>query len=226
MNQLDGKYTGHSIRDLFLKTRSFTATLSYLIEIEKIESIETRKSKFLYLLKAFLHDFNHVYSLSNIVNEKTEIEASAWKTIKLFTDQNDVFSFKNAGMILEQYFSAKKFNELVAWIDSELSRLPPLPKLNAAPIADGGAKPGAEAAPDKEDTDSKETELVPGNLDEDGYFTPVAIAKRYGLATDMVRKRLDKYRKNNDLGWQENANRRPRESMFLYQWRAIKHLFE
>jgi hypothetical protein len=62
--------------------------------------------------------------------------------------------------------------------------------------------------------------------DEKAWFTPDRLVEIYGLKKDALRKRLERYRRNNLNGWKESEDRRPREPKYLYQVQAIKSILK
>jgi hypothetical protein len=64
-------------------------------------------------------------------------------------------------------------------------------------------------------------------LDEHGWYTHSRLAEVFNLGKEALRKRLDRYREQKPLGgWKQNDDRRPRESKYLYQLRAVKVVIE
>ena len=101
-------------------------------------------------------------------------------------------------------------DELRAWFKG-LGQECVEPWVDRAPEArgSGGAKP-------KERKQRKRPRA--GNAREARYMSPAGIARQYGLARDALRRRLDRFRQKSkeEDGWLEQANRKPRESLYLY----------
>ena len=57
----------------------------------------------------------------------------------------------------------------------------------------------------------------------------LSVSELVSLATPAatvgaLRKRLERWRKQHDKGWSERADRRGRESLFLYEWASVKNI--
>jgi hypothetical protein len=120
----------NSIVELFLETRSFAQILLNFEVLNEIKSKAGRQKRLLRLLAVYLKDFVRAYDSADIVNEKSTIMASARRTIELFISQlNSLFS-KDVGDFLAKYFSARKYEKIISWLDSELSEFPSVPNLD------------------------------------------------------------------------------------------------
>lgn len=63
-------------------------------------------------------------------------------------------------------------------------------------------------------------------LDELGWYTYDRLADAFNLGKDALRKRLDRFREHKLDGWKERDDRRPRESKYLYELRAVRPIIE
>lgn len=74
-----------------------------------------------------------------------------------------------------------------------------------------------------------EEEPQPTAVDKPGdeaFLSYLDIAKRFNLSPEAVRKRLERWRKKNLDGWREVDDRRRTEPLYLYQYLAVRHLFD
>jgi hypothetical protein len=58
------------------------------------------------------------------------------------------------------------------------------------------------------------------------WLTARAIATRFGLPLDALRKRLQRYRQDSDRGWKTAENRTARTEKYLYLVSSIWHIIE
>jgi len=63
-------------------------------------------------------------------------------------------------------------------------------------------------------------------LDPEGWYTPTRLAEIYYVGKEALRKRLNRYREHNDIGWKENEDRRPRESKYHYRLRDVRQIID
>jgi len=84
-------------------------------------------------------------------------------------------------------------------------------------LGDGSENPGLRES-------ASDTSNI--TLDEQGWYTHVRLAEVFSVGGDALRKRLDRYRKHNFDGWEQNKDRRPREPRYLYQLQAVKTIVE
>jgi hypothetical protein len=120
----------NSIVELFLATRSSAQMLLNFEALSEIKSKAGRQKRLLRLLAVYLKDFVRAYDLADIVNEKSTIMASAHRTIELFVLAMNYYFSNDVGDFLAKYFSARKYEEIISWLDSELSELPFVPNLD------------------------------------------------------------------------------------------------
>jgi hypothetical protein len=61
---------------------------------------------------------------------------------------------------------------------------------------------------------------------DDALLPPATLAEHFGLTREAARKRLDRWRLNNDLekdqGWAEQSNRKPRQPQYLYRLGSVR----
>lgn len=71
-------------------------------------------------------------------------------------------------------------------------------------------------------------EASPSNVapDEEALYTHRRLAEIFKVEKEALRKRLERYRKDNLNGWKPNPDRRPREPKYLYELPAIKAIAE
>ena len=62
--------------------------------------------------------------------------------------------------------------------------------------------------------------------DEEALYTHRRLAEIFNVEKEALRKRLDRYRKDNLNGWKPNPERNPREPKYLYQLPAVKAIIE
>jgi hypothetical protein len=86
------------------------------------------------------------------------------------------------------------------------------------------AKIAATTAPT---TTTPERDLF-ASTDADAFYTHRALAERFGLNPEPLRKCLDRWRMNNPgaSGWKENGDALAHEPKYLYKFGAIKHIIE
>ena len=48
----------------------------------------------------------------------------------------------------------------------------------------------------------------------------------FDVAFEAARKRLDRFRGKNHIGWIENTDRTSKEPQYVYQLKAVRYLFE
>lgn len=91
----------------------------------------------------------------------------------------------------------------------------PVPPVLGAPAADAG----------QEEVSSSQTT---GNLDDKGMFTAGDLAKHFDLPFDLLRKRLERWRKEHAAsdGWLENEEAMSRTPRFSYQLGKIRHIID
>jgi hypothetical protein len=64
-----------------------------------------------------------------------------------------------------------------------------------------------------------------GSIEGNAYFSPKELAQRYGVNQDALRKRLERWRKQNpDGGWIENENRGGRDPKYIYLESAVRDI--
>jgi len=85
--------------------------------------------------------------------------------------------------------------------------------------------------PVPKDTDGDSACTAPaGNsalpVDDSAWYTHAALANAFGVDSEALRKRLDRYRKNNLDGWEKKQDSRPREAKYLYKMAAVRPLIE
>lgn len=57
-----------------------------------------------------------------------------------------------------------------------------------------------------------------------GLYSCSQLADMYGLPTEALRKRLERWQKTNDRGWLEVTDRRQTDPRYLYRLDAVKPL--
>lgn len=65
-----------------------------------------------------------------------------------------------------------------------------------------------------------------GALDEKGFYTHHHLAESFGLPTEALRKRLDRFRERNANGWKVNDDRPSREPKYLYRLRDVRAVID
>jgi len=71
-------------------------------------------------------------------------------------------------------------------------------------------------------------EASPPNVvpDEEAFYPHRRLAELFNVDKEALRKRLERYRKDNLNGWKPNSDRNPREPKYLYQLPAVKAIVE
>lgn len=69
-------------------------------------------------------------------------------------------------------------------------------------------------------------ESDPLPVDDDALMSPTKLAEVFGVNSDALRKRLERFRKNNHKGWIENTERKPKEAQFLYRVGTVRHIIK
>jgi hypothetical protein len=100
--------------------------------------------------------------------------------------------------------------KIVAYVPGEMSSTPLDRK-----VVDRRVEPATPAA---------EVATLSTPLDHDAWYTHDRIAKALGLNRELLRKRLDRFRRSNLDAWKVNDDRRPREPKYLYQPRRIRDI--
>ena len=63
-------------------------------------------------------------------------------------------------------------------------------------------------------------------LNDNAWYTYGVLAEGFGVPKEALRKRLDRYRKQNMNGWKESEDRRPREVKYLYLLKKVRHIID
>jgi len=58
----------------------------------------------------------------------------------------------------------------------------------------------------------------------EGFFSCGDLAAKHKVGAEPLRKRLDRFRRDNANGWKENSNNAVNEARFLFQERAVKDI--
>ncbi|NQT19368.1 MAG: hypothetical protein HQ592_06660 [Planctomycetes bacterium] len=96
------------------------------------------------------------------------------------------------------------------------------------PVAGIGETEGALGREKMEErTDGKRSENVRSSEpDGQSFLSPRDMARVFGLRYESLRKKLERFRRNNLEGWNEVTDPRPREARYVYQVAAVRSIID
>ena len=62
--------------------------------------------------------------------------------------------------------------------------------------------------------------------DEDEHLSARALATRFDVPFNALRKRLDRFRKSHGYGWMENADPKVREAKYLFHLNTVRPIID